>query len=65
MNTIKNYITLHLQLNLIDVLEVVILLMTYLIKYVFQAKQRNCLGLSTFTGINESKTDADTVFERS
>ena len=53
MNTVKNYPTIHLRLNWIDMLEVVILLMTYLIKYVFQIK------LSMFNmikGINESKT---------
>ena len=53
MNTVKNYPTIHLRLNWIDMLEVVILLMTYLIKYVFQIK------LSVFNmikGINESKT---------
>ena len=37
MNTVKNCTTVHLQLNYLDVLEVVILLMTYLIKYVFQS----------------------------
>ena len=31
--------SVHLQLNYIDVLEIVILLMTYIIKYVFQIKQ--------------------------
>ena len=40
MNTVKNYITLQLQLNQIEVLEVVIFLMTYLINYVFQIKQK-------------------------
>ena len=39
MNTLKNFTTIDLQLNLIDVLEVVILLITFLIKYVFQTKQ--------------------------
>ena len=37
--TVKNYTTIHLQLSWIDVLEVVILLMAFLIKYVFQRKQ--------------------------
>ena len=36
----KNLTSLHLWLNQIDVLEVVILLITYLIKYVFQVKQK-------------------------
>ena len=40
MNTVKNFTTIHLWLNHIDVLEVVILLITYLIKYVFQNKQK-------------------------
>ena len=40
MNTVKNYTNIHLRLSYIDVLEVVILLMTYLIKYVFQRKQK-------------------------
>ena len=40
MNTVKNYSTINLWLNEIDALEVVILLMTYLIKYVFQKKNK-------------------------
>ena len=36
MNIVKNFTTIHLWLYYIDVLDVVILLMTYLIKYVFQ-----------------------------
>ena len=36
----KNFTTIHFWLNYIDVLEVVTLLMTYLIKYVFQIKQK-------------------------
>ena len=32
--------TIHLRLNYIDMLEVVTLLMAYLIKYVFQTKQK-------------------------
>ena len=32
MNTVKNFTTIHLRLNLIDVLEVVTLLMTHIIK---------------------------------
>ena len=40
MNRVNSYTTIHLQLNQIDVLEVVILLMTYLIKYIFQTKQK-------------------------
>ena len=58
MNIFKNFITICLQLNCIDLLEVVVLLMTYLIKYVFSNETRN-LNLSVFnmiTGINESKT---------
>ena len=56
MNTVKNFTTFHLQLNKIDVLEVVILLMTYLIMYVFQTKQDLSLSiLNMITGINESK----------
>ena len=35
MNTVKNFTTIHLRLNYIDVLEVGRILMTYLIKYVF------------------------------
>ena len=38
MNTVKNYITIHLRLNKIDVLEVVMHLITFVIKYVFQIK---------------------------
>ena len=40
MNTVRNYPIIHLQLNWVDVLEVVVLLMTYLIKFVFQMKQK-------------------------
>ena len=36
MNIVKNFTTIHLWLYYVDVLDVVILLMTYLIKYVFQ-----------------------------
>ena len=40
MNTVKNFNTIHLLLNYINVLKVVTLLMTYLIKYVLQIKQK-------------------------
>ena len=40
MNNVKDYITIHLLLIQIDVLEVVILLMAYLLEYVFQTKQK-------------------------
>ena len=40
MNTVKNYITIYIQLISIDVSEDLILLMTYLIKHVFQKKRR-------------------------
>ena len=40
MNTVKNFTTINLPLNEIDVLEVVVLLMIYLIKYAFQIKQK-------------------------
>ena len=39
-NGVRNFFTIHLQLSLRDVFEVVILIMTYLIKYVFQIKQK-------------------------
>ena len=50
MSTVKNYTTIHLRLNLIDVLKVAILLMTDLVQYVFQIKQD--LNINVF--INES-----------
>ena len=53
MNTVKNYTTTRLELDQIDVLEGVILLMTYL------PNKTVDLNLSVFnmiTGINESKT---------
>ena len=50
MNTLKNYTTIHLRLNLIDVLKVAILLMTDLVQFVFQIKQD--LNINVF--INES-----------
>ena len=37
---VKNYTTIHLRLNEIGVLEIVILFMNFLIKYVFQTKQK-------------------------
>ena len=40
MNAVKNFTTIHLLLNWIDVLEVVILLMNYLVKYVFEIEQK-------------------------
>ena len=40
MNKVKNFTTIDFLLNKIEELEVVILLMTYLIKYVFQIKQQ-------------------------
>ena len=55
MNTLKDYITIHLQL---DVSEVVIHLMNYRIRYVFQ-KPTEDLNLSMFNmimGINELET---------
>ena len=54
MNTVKNHITILLRLIKIGVLEVAILLMTYLIKYVFQMKQ-NFLNLHVFNMITEIK----------
>ena len=39
MSTLRNFTTIHLLLNQIDVLEVVIFLLTYLIKYVFRKKR--------------------------
>ena len=58
MNTVKSYTTILLRLSQINMLEVAILLMISLIKYVFQKKTKD-LNLSIFniiTGINESKT---------
>ena len=63
MNTVKNYSTINLWLNEIDALEVVILLMTYLIKYVFQKKKTN-LNIHVFnmvTGKHESKVLAKDI----
>ena len=40
MNTRKDYVTIHLQLTEIDVLEVVTLLRIYIIEYVFQKRQK-------------------------
>ena len=39
-NTMKNYTNIHLQLDKTDVLGVAILLMTCLIKYIFQIKEK-------------------------
>ena len=40
MNTDKNYTTIDLRLNQINLLEITILLMTYLMEYGFQTKQK-------------------------
>ena len=40
INRVKTCTTIHLRLNYIDVSKVVILLMTDLIKYMFQIKQK-------------------------
>ena len=40
INTVKIYTAIHLGLNKMDVLEAVILLMTYLIRYVFEIKHK-------------------------
>ena len=38
--SLEDCVTIHLSLTYIDVQKIVILLMTYLIKYVFQTKQK-------------------------
>ena len=50
MYTVENYGIIHLRLNYIDVLEAVILLMTYLIEYVSQ-KNPEDLNPSIFNKI--------------
>ena len=40
MNSVKSFTTIHLKLDWTNVLEVVTHPMTYLIKYVFQIKQK-------------------------
>ena len=40
MNRLKDCITIHFVLIYIEVVEVVILLMTYLIKYIFDTNQK-------------------------
>ena len=40
INTVKYFTSINFRLNLMDMLEVVILLMTYLIKYVLQIKEK-------------------------
>ena len=57
MNAIKNYATIHLQLNQIDGLEVAILLYDLSIKVCVPNKTKD-LNISIFnmiTGVNESK----------
>ena len=57
MNAVKNFTTIPFQLNWIDVLEIVILLMTYLVQYGFKLKQDLNLSISNMIpGINELKT---------
>ena len=58
MNTVTNNTTIHLHLNYINVMEVIILLMTYFNK-VCVSNKREDLNLGVFkiiTAINESKT---------
>ena len=60
MNTIKDYVTIHLRLNQIDMLEVVTLLMTCLIKYnkvcvPNKNEDSNLRDFNIITEINESK----------
>ena len=54
MNTVKNNVALHLRLSWIDVLEVLMLLMTYLIRHVIKKKTED-LNLTMISGKNESK----------
>ena len=58
MNIVKHYITIPLWLIYIDVLEVVILLVIYLIKYVPNKTEDllNDYMINMITAINESKT---------
>ena len=58
INLYPNYTLIQLQLKYIDILEVVILLMTYRIKYLFSNKtdDLNTIVFSMITGTNESKT---------
>ena len=56
MNTVKNFTTIHLQLNWIDVPEVVILLINYL-----KTEDLNLSVSNMITAINESKTLAKHV----
>ena len=56
MNRVKNYTTVHLWLNQIDVLEVAILIMTYIIKNVKKTEDLNLRVFNMITVINESKT---------
>ena len=46
MNMVKNFTTIHLQLNYIDVMKVVIFLMTYRTKCEFQISSNPCVGPS-------------------
>ena len=55
MNTVKDYITIHLGLTQIDMSEVAILLMTYPIPYTFQIKAKSLSFFKMITAINESK----------
>ena len=55
MSVVKNYVTIRLQLIQIDVLEVAILLVTYLVYYVFQSKQKILHVFNMITGIIKSE----------
>ena len=68
INLCRNEYSLELHYYLfafkLDVLEVVMLLMTFLTKYMFQIKQDSNLGMfNMITGINESKTLAKHICE--
>ena len=56
MSTVRNYTATYLQLNQVGTSEVVILLMTYTMKYVFQIKQYLNIHVFNMMGEkNESK----------
>ena len=56
MNAVKNFTTIHLQLNQTDVLEVIILWMIYEVCILNKTEDLNLSVFNFITGINESKT---------
>ena len=52
INIVKNFLTIHLRLNQVDVLKFIVLLMSYRITCVFQTEHLNLSFFKIITEIN-------------